>query len=232
MGVTVLTNTRVTGIDASGVDTSTGRIESGTRIWAAGVGASPAASWIGSEADRAGRAAVTPWLKAPARDDVFIIGDTAAMKDAHGNPVPGIAPAAKQMGRYVANVIKAERDGRTVEPFVYKHAGDLATIGRKAAVVKLRRFELTGFIGWLVWSLAHVYFLIGLRNRLLVALSWLLTYVTFQRGARLVTREPRVGGMAIDCQAGSPGEARLPARSNSQPPSSMAAPQSRKPMSQ
>ncbi|MDB5507549.1 MAG: dehydrogenase protein [Hyphomicrobiales bacterium] len=232
MGVTVLTNTRVTGIDASGVDTSTGRIESATRIWAAGVGASPAASWIGSEADRAGRAAVTPWLKAPVHDHVFIIGDTAAMKDARGQPVPGIAPAAKQMGRFVANVIKAERDGRAVEPFVYKHSGDLATIGRKAAVVKLGRFELTGFIGWLVWSLAHVYFLIGLRNRLLVALSWLLTYATFQRGARLVTREPRVDGTAIDRQAGSPGEARLPARSNSQPPSSMEAPQARNPMSQ
>jgi NADH dehydrogenase len=175
---------------------------------------------------------VTPWLKAPVQDDVFIIGDTAAMKDARGQPVPGIAPAAKQMGRYVANVIKAERDGHAVEPFVYKHSGDLATIGRKAAVVKLGRFELTGFIGWLVWSLAHVYFLIGLRNRLLVALSWLLTYATFQRGARLVTREPRVDGTAIDRQAGSPGEARLPARSNSQPPSSMEAPQARNPMSQ
>ena len=90
------------------------------------------------------------------------------------------------MGRYVANVIKAERDGRTVEPFVYKHSGDLATIGRKAAVVKLGRFELTGFVGWLVWSLAHVYFLIGLRNRLVVALDWLWAYLTFERGARLI----------------------------------------------
>ncbi|MDB5644307.1 MAG: FAD-dependent oxidoreductase [Hyphomicrobiales bacterium] len=190
MGVTVRLNTRVTNLDADGADTSEGRIQAATILWAAGVTASPAAAWLGAEPDRAGRVRVTPGLRLPDDPQVFVIGDTASVAAPDGSPVPGIAPAAKQMGRYAAAGILADLGGRTLGPFAYRHAGDLATIGRKAAVVKMGRVKLTGFVGWLVWSLAHVYFLIGLRNRFVVALSWAWTYLTFQRGARLVTLQP------------------------------------------
>ena len=139
------------------------------------------------EKDRAGRVKVGPDLTIPGRPEIFVIGDTAAVVDAEGKAVPGIAPAAKQMGKYVAEVIASRVEGRTPPgPFRYRHQGDLATIGRKAAVVKLNRFHLKGFIGWLFWGFAHVYFLIGLRNRAAVAFAWLWNYLTYQRGARLI----------------------------------------------
>jgi NADH dehydrogenase len=188
MGVDVRLNTRVMSLDARGADTSAGRIESATLIWAAGVRASKAAQWLGAESDAAGRVIVDDHLRLTDDERVFVIGDTASVKLANGGRAPGIAPAAKQMGRYVARCIRAEYAGETSLPFAYKHSGDLATIGRKAAVVKLDSMELTGFAGWLVWSLAHIYFLIGVRNRFIVALSWMFTYLTFQRGARLATQ--------------------------------------------
>jgi NADH dehydrogenase len=187
MGVTVRLNTLVTSLDASGANTSEGRIEAATILWAAGVVASPAAAWLGVGGDRAGRVRVTSELRLADDRRVFVIGDTAAVMGPDGKPVPGIAPAAKQMGRYVADAIRADLGGRPIGPFSYRHQGDLATIGRKAAVVKIGRVKLTGFPGWLVWSLAHVYFLIGVRNRFVVAMNWAWTYLTFQRGARLVT---------------------------------------------
>ncbi|MDB5652278.1 MAG: dehydrogenase protein, partial [Hyphomicrobiales bacterium] len=190
MGVIVRVNTLVTGLDAAGADTSEGRIEAATILWAAGVIASAAAAWLGADADRAGRVRVTPGLRLPGDDRVFVIGDTAAVADPDGKPVPGIAPAAKQMGQYAGDAIRADIGGHTHASFAYRHQGDLATIGRKAAVVKIGRLKLTGFLGWLFWSLAHVYFLIGVRNRFIVALSWAWTYLTFQRGARLVTLQP------------------------------------------
>ena len=187
-GVEVKTDTRITGCDAQGVDREGGRIDAGTVIWAAGVMASPAARWLDVEADRAGRIKVEPDLSVPRHPDIFVIGDTAAASDRAGNPVPGIAPAAKQMGKYVGRLIAARIAGREVhKPFRYMHLGDLATIGRRAAVVKFGPLELKGFIGWLFWSVAHIYFLIGLRNRFIVAFNWLWDYLTFQRGARLIT---------------------------------------------
>jgi NADH:quinone reductase (non-electrogenic) len=187
-GVDVKTDTRVTNCDARGVDTDGGRIDAGTLIWAAGVIASPAARWLGAEADRAGRVKVGPDLSLPGHPDIFIIGDTAAVIDQTGHPVPGIASAAKQMGHYVGKVIAARIEGRAAPgPFRYTHLGELATIGRRAAVVKLGRLQLTGFIGWLFWAAVHIYFLIGVRNRFIVAFNWLWTYLTFQRGARLIT---------------------------------------------
>jgi NADH:ubiquinone reductase (H+-translocating) len=115
------------------------------------------------------------------------VGDTATVMARDGRPVPGIAPAAKQMGSYVAKVIAARAEGaKPPSPFVYHHAGDLATIGRKSAVVQLGVFRFKGFLGWLFWSVVHVYFLIGIRNRFVVALNWLWSYLTFQRGARLI----------------------------------------------
>jgi len=154
--------------------------------------ASPAAGWLNAEADRAGRVKVGPDLSLPGHPEIFVIGDTAAVADASGRPVPGIAPAAKQMGDYVAASIAARLAGRPAPPpFRYVHQGELATIGRRAAVVKFGRLQLRGFIGWLFWSVVHIYFLIGLRNRFIVAFTWFWSYLTFQRGARLIT-EPEV----------------------------------------
>jgi NADH dehydrogenase len=190
-GVTVMTDTMVTKCDARGVDLNSGRLDASTIIWAAGVVASPAAAWLSAEADRAGRVKVEPDLSAPGHPDIFVVGDTAAVTDSNGKPVPGIAPAAKQMGQYAGKLIAARIAGGTVaKPFRYMHLGDLATIGRHAAVVKFGALRLKGFIGWLFWSVAHIYFLIGLRNRFIVAFSWLWSYLTFQRGARLIIGRP------------------------------------------
>ncbi len=190
-GVEVKTGTLVTKCDARGVDLKDGRIDAGTIIWAAGVMASPASHWLKAEADRAGRIKVQPDLSVPGHPDIFVIGDTAAIADRAGNPIPGIAPAAKQMGKYVGKLLARRIAGReTGKTFRYVHLGDLATIGRRAAVVKFGPLELKGYVGWLFWSVAHIYFLIGLRNRFVVAFNWFWDYLTFQRGARLITDVP------------------------------------------
>src|SRR5438093_3559854 len=194
MGVDVRTGTRVTGCDARGVTLEHGRIDAGTIIWAAGVIASPAARWLDAEHDRAGRVVVGPDLSVPKRPDVFVIGDTAAFRDEKGQPLPGMAPAAKQMGRYVGKLIAARLKGQSLPPFRYHHPGDLAAIGRRSAVVKLGRIHLKGLIAWLFWALVHIYFLIGLRHRFIVAFTWFWDYITFQRGARLITRVPPQDG--------------------------------------
>jgi NADH:ubiquinone reductase (H+-translocating) len=188
MGVELELNHMVTGCDGRGVTLKDGRrIDAATVVWAAGVVASPAANWIDAEHDRAGRIEVNPDLSVPGRPEIFAVGDTATVIARDGRPVPGIAPAAKQMGSYVAKVIAARVEGaKPPSPFVYHHAGDLATIGRKSAVVQLGVFRFKGFLGWLFWSVVHIYFLIGIRNRFVVALNWLWSYLTFQRGARLI----------------------------------------------
>ena len=192
MGVEVELNRMVTGCDAQGVSLDGGRIEAATVIWAAGVVASPAADWIGATHDRAGRIKVNPDLSVPGRPEIFAAGDTALVTDRDGHAVPGIAPAAKQMGRYVAKVIAARVENRpATPPFSYRHLGELAAIGRTSAVVKLGALRLTGFLGWLFWSAVHIYFLIGLRNRFVVAVNWLWNYLTFKRGARLIGVAPR-----------------------------------------
>jgi NADH:ubiquinone reductase (H+-translocating) len=191
MGVDVRTDTRVTGCDDRGVDLTNGRIDAGTIIWAAGVVASPAARWLNAEHDPAGRVLVKDDLSVPGHPDVFVIGDAATVKSPDGKPVPGVAPAAKQMGTYVGKLIAARIAGQSLPPFHYRHAGDLATIGRRAAVVSIGKVHLKGFIGWLFWSVVHIYFLIGLRRRFVVAVNWLWDYLTFQRGARLITEVPR-----------------------------------------
>lgn len=195
VGVEVRTETLVTKCDVDGVDLKDGRIDAGTVIWAAGVTASPAMRWLNAEADRAGRVKVNSDLSLPGYPEIFVVGDTASVTDKTGHPVPGIAPAAKQMGTYVGKLISARVAGREWnKPFKYMHLGDLATIGRRAAVVKFGPLELTGFIGWVFWSVAHIYFLIGLRNRFVVAFNWFWDYLTFQRGARLITDPPNGGG--------------------------------------
>lgn len=188
-GVEVLTGAPVIEIGPDHVRVGDRRIAAGAVIWAAGVAASAAADWLGADRDRAGRVLVEPDLSLPGHPDVFVIGDTASVRSADGGQVPGLAPAAKQMGRHVGRIIGARvRDQPGPGPFRYRHQGDLATIGRKAAVARFGRFTLTGFPAWIFWSVAHVYFLIGLRNRIAVAFSWMWDYVTFGRRARLITQ--------------------------------------------
>jgi NADH dehydrogenase len=187
-GVEVMTGAKVVDIDATGVTLDEGRIGAATVLWAAGVRAGALTASLPGEHDRAGRAQVAADLSLPGHPDIFVIGDGAALSSADGQPVPRIAPAAKQMGAYVGGLIARRLTGRPPPPaFRYRHAGDLATIGRGAAVVKLGPVELTGLPGWLFWGFIHIYFLIGLRARFFVALDWLWSYVTYHRGARLIT---------------------------------------------
>ena len=190
MGVEVKINTPVVRCDTRGVDLENGRIDAGAIVWAAGVVASPAAQWLAAERDRAGRVIVRPDLSLAGHGNIFVIGDTASAVDESGRTAPGLAPAAKQMGDYVGQLIAARIAGRALPPFRYRNQGVLATVGRRAAVVELGPIQLKGFIGWLFWSVVHIYFLIGLRNRFVVALTWLWGYITFQRGARLITEVP------------------------------------------
>jgi NADH:ubiquinone reductase (H+-translocating) len=186
LGVQVRLQAAVSECDQDGVVIGGERIGARTVIWAAGVIASPAAKWLGVEADRAGRVVVGADLSVPGHPNVFVIGDTAAaMQD--GAPVPGVAPAAKQMGSYVGRLIDARVRGRSFSSlFRYRNHGNLATIGRAAAVADFGWLRLSGFPAWVLWAAAHVWFLIGWRNRLVVALNWLWNYVTFERGARLI----------------------------------------------
>lgn len=188
LGVEVLLGVPITAIDSSGVKIGTTQIEARTMIWAAGVAASSAGYWIGAKCDRVGRIAVDPDLSVPGHPEIFAIRDTALALDANGKPLPGIAPVAKQQGRYVGSLIKARlRGAQRIEPFHYRNYGNLATIGRKAAVIDFGWIHLRGLVAWVIWSVVHIYFLIGFRNRAMVALDWLWAYFTFQRGARLIT---------------------------------------------
>ncbi len=177
----------MTACDSRGVTLGDERIEADAIIWAAGVMASPAGKWLNAETDRSGRVMVGPDLAVPGHRDIFVLGDTAYVLGPDGRPLPGIAPVAKAQGAYVAARIAAELEGRESPPFRYSDFGSLATIGRKSAVVQMGRLRLTGFIAWLIWSVAHIYFLIGFRNRLSVVLNWGWNYFTFQRGTRLIT---------------------------------------------
>lgn len=170
-----------------------------TLIWAAGVAASPAATWLGLEGDRAGRVRVEPDLTIAGRPEIFVIGDTAAVVKPDGDPVPGIAPAAKQQGRHVARVIRRRMTGEaTTERFVYRHQGDLATIGKRAAVVKIGALRLKGALAWWIWGIAHVFFLIGTRSRAAVAWNWLWTYLRGQNSGRLIAHPKPGDEPAID----------------------------------
>ncbi|WP_432475287.1 NAD(P)/FAD-dependent oxidoreductase [Brucella anthropi] len=189
LGVEVRLGIPVKDITAEGVTVGEEFIPCRTAIWAAGVAASPAATWLNAESDRAGRVNVLSNLNVPGHEDIFVIGDTAWVEGPDGKPVPGIAPAAKQQGAYVAKVIKSRIEGKTPPmPFRYKHQGNLATIGRGAAVVDMGRFKLKGLIAWWFWGIAHIFFLIGTRSRAAVAWSWLWTYISGQHSARLITQ--------------------------------------------
>ncbi|MEX0838348.1 MAG: NAD(P)/FAD-dependent oxidoreductase [Parvibaculum sp.] len=186
-GVEVKLGEAVTRCSAAGVEMGEARIGARTIIWAAGVEASPAAKWLGVAGDRAGRVAVTDRLTLPGDDHVLAIGDTAAVTWRDGGLVPGIAPAAKQMGAYAAKAIRTRIKGGEPAPFRYRHQGNLATIGRTSAIVDFGRIRIKGFLAWFIWGAAHIYFLIGFRNRLIVMLHWIWAYVTLRQGVRLIT---------------------------------------------
>src|SRR5271169_5073531 len=197
LGVEVRTSTTVTCIEPGAVYAGSTRLPATVVLWAAGVAASPLGKKLGAAVDRAGRVLVQPDLSVPGHPEVFVIGDLAALKDAQGKMLPGVAPVAIQQGRFVAKVIRAEVESRTKAisvagsktraPFHYWDKGSLATIGRAAAVAEFGRIHISGFIAWLSWLFVHILFLIGFRNRLLVFIQWAWSYVTYERGARLIT---------------------------------------------
>jgi NADH dehydrogenase len=183
LGVTVWLGKLVTGVDAEGVRIGAERLDAKTVLWAAGVASSPLGRSLGVPLDRAGRVAVEPDLSVPGHPEIFVVGDLASVEG-----VPGIAPAAKQMGAHAARNVVNRLAGRPTVPFRYRDYGQLATIGRKAAVADFGRVRLSGFPAWFVWLWAHIYFLINFRNRLVVMIDWAWSYWTFQRYSRIVTR--------------------------------------------
>jgi NADH dehydrogenase len=193
LGVDVRLSTIVSAIDDHGVDTTTGRIDSGCVLWAAGVSASPLGALIGVETDRAGRVPVTADLSIPGDSDVFVIGDLATVPW-KGGVVPGVAPAAMQQGRHVASLIEADLAGRRRSPFEYRDKGTLATIGRSSAVASIGRIEFWGFTAWMLWWSIHIAYLIGFRSRVFVLFGWGWSWFTQQRSARLITNPWRPSG--------------------------------------
>ena len=186
LGVTVWLGRRVTGIDAQGVQLGGERLEAKTVVWCAGVAASPVGATLGVPLDRAGRVLVAPDLSVPGHPEIQVIGDLAQLPE-HRPPVPGVAPAAKQMGRHAARNIRAALAGKPALPFRYRDYGQLATIGRSAAVAMFGKVHIWGWLAWVAWLTAHIFFLIGFRNRLIVLIDWAWAYWTFERSARIVT---------------------------------------------
>jgi NADH dehydrogenase len=188
LGVEVRLGAAVERCDEAGVQIGGESIAARSVFWAAGVRGSPAGRWLGVPCDSAGRVIVAPDLSLANSPEVFVIGDLARVADARGKPVPGVAPAAKQQGAHAGRVISDRvLEGRATAPFRYRDPGAFATVGREAAVASIGPMRLAGPVAWLLWSLAHVWFLIGFRNRLAVGLDWVWAYLTFERGSRLIT---------------------------------------------
>jgi NADH dehydrogenase len=197
LGVDVCLGAPVTQIERGAITFGDRRVEARTIVWAAGVRASPAAEWLQAAADRNGRIVVEPDLSVPGHPEIFAIGDTVSVKAPDGSPVPGIAPAAKQEGAFVGETIRRRLTGKAeTGPFRYHHQGSLAQIGKRKAVIDFGRIRLRGAIAWWLWGIAHIYFLVGVRARLSVALNWLWIYTRNQRAARLITQSK--GEAAID----------------------------------
>jgi NADH dehydrogenase len=187
LGVEVRTSTLVTGVEAAAVRLGETRLPAAVILWAAGVAASPLGKGLGAPTDRAGRVLVLPDLSLPGHPEVFVIGDLASLKDDTGNPVPGVAPAAIQQGKTTARNIARDLQGQPRRNFHYVNKGNLATIGRAAAIAQFGKIHISGFIAWLSWLFVHIFFLIGFRNRLMVLIQWAWSYFTYERGARLIT---------------------------------------------
>ncbi len=187
MGVRVLTDTPVTGISQGEVSFSEGAIDTPNIIWAAGVAASPLLSSLETKQDRTGRVFVENDLSIPDHDDIFVIGDAAHKEDDAGNPLPALAPVAIQQGEFLGKMIQNEINEEEREDFHYVDKGTMATIGRAKAVADIRGFKFSGFFAWILWSVVHIFFLIGFRNRFRVFVEWMWHYFTFKRGVRLIT---------------------------------------------
>lgn len=196
LGVDVALGTPVKEISADGYHLGDAFVPAKTVVWAAGVAASPLGAMLGAALDRAGRVEVLPDLSVPRHPDIFVAGDLAALTQANGKPVPGVAPAAKQMGRLVAHNIRARLSGGKTNAFTYQDYGNLATIGRMAAVVDLGKLKFSGVLAWWFWLVMHVFFLIGFRNRLVVLLNWWWAYWSYQRAARIILGRGRTGDRA------------------------------------
>ena len=192
LGIEVRTNAPVEAIDSEGVVIAGERLAARTVIWTAGVAASPAGEWLGAETDRAGRVKVGSDVTVPGHPDIFVIGDTANFME-DGKPLPGVAQVAIQQGRYAASVIADRVEGRAqTQPFHYVDKGSMATVGRFYGIVSVGKFQTAGVVGWFLWLVLHLMFLIGFRNRLVVLFQWLVYFTTFQRGARLITFEDTI----------------------------------------
>ena len=194
LGVDVRTSSMVTGVDPGAFWIGHEKILSPVVLWAAGVAASPLGQKLGVPIDRAGRVFVRPDLSIPGHPNVFVIGDLAALKDENGKLLPGVAPVAMQQGGWVAQTIARDLENQPRRDFRYHDKGSLATIGRAAAVAQIGKFELSGYFAWLAWLFIHILFLIGFRNRLLVMIQWAWSYLTYERGARLITGSDELPG--------------------------------------
>jgi NADH dehydrogenase len=213
LGVEVRLGAAVTECNEREVMIGTEAIPTRTVVWAAGVMASPAGAWLGVPTDRVGRVVVGPDLSIAGHPEIFVVGDTAAATGSDGRPLPGVAPVAKQQGQYVASLLMARAVGaKATLPFRYRDFGSLATIGRKLAVMQRGSLKIAGFAAWLLWCGAHIYFLIGFRRRLIVALNWLWSYATFSRGTRLITGYPQLRPASV---AATDFDGRRPSRRGS-----------------
>jgi NADH dehydrogenase len=211
LGVEVQTSAMVTLIKAGAVHVGGTRLPAAVILWAAGVAASPLGKMLGVPVDRAGRVLVNPDLSLPGNPNVFVIGDLAALKDEHGHWLPGLSPVAIQEGKATAHNIGRELQGEPRKNFHYWNKGTLATIGRAAAVADFGRIHISGFLAWLAWLFVHIFFLIGFRNRLIVMIQWAWSYLTYERGARLITGDKHLPGWD-ELRAAQETEAHTPAR--------------------
>ncbi len=188
LGVTVRTNTAVEKIESGRVTMAGEVVRAGCIVWGAGVRASPAAAWLGIDADKAGRIAVGPDLSIPGMPGISVVGDTALALDETGQPLPALAQVANQQGAYLGKALRANiLEGTPMPPFRFHNRGNTAVIGRDAAVFDFGSWRLKGRIGWLMWAIVHIYLLAGFDKRVLVATQWLWRYLTYQTGARLIT---------------------------------------------
>jgi NADH dehydrogenase len=194
LGVDVRTSTMVTGVELGAVRVGETRLNAAVILWAAGVAASPLGKKLGAPIDRAGRVLVNPDLSIPGHPEVFVIGDLAFLKDETGKMIPGVAPVAMQEGRATARNIGRELQGKPRRNFHYVNKGNLATIGRAAAVAEFGKVHISGFLAWLSWLFIHIFFLIGFRNRIMVMIQWAWSYFTYERGARLITGDQTLPG--------------------------------------